>query len=48
MNDGEITELIEKASNLLENKTWSSLPLPVRIAFSFRANRALYEDTQEI
>ena len=37
LNDSETTELIktiERVSILLQNKTWSSLPLPVRMALS--------------
>ena len=58
MNDSETTELIkttERVSILLQNKTWSSLPLPVRMAlvFSFRTNWknlncTLYEDAQKV
>ena len=58
MNDSETTELIEtieRVSNLLQHKTWPSLPLPVQMALSSLSgqigktlNRALYEDIQEV
>ena len=58
LNDSETIELIKtikKVSNLLQNRTWSSLPLPVRIALSSISgqigktlNRTLHEDTKEV
>ena len=58
MNDSETTELIEtieRVSNLLQYKTWPSLPLPVQMALSSLSgqigktlNRALSEDIQEV
>ena len=54
LNDSETTELIEtieRVSNLLQNKTWSFLPLPVRMALSSlsgQIGKTLNQDIQEV